>query len=160
MVGILQSTQFYFILILYNDYALFGSTFRLDQHGRISLMCGSGIQIKFSGLLLIFACENDLFGAHSNVHSFLIAYLVHFAINGNRTCSTDIDHTQFSSLAEILCTEFISGGQSDGAYRYCCSCNDSVDVAVHQLDLAGYEQILDQKLFSQTLCGIMLHISW
>jgi len=33
-------------------------------------------------------------------------------------------------------------------------------VAVYQLDLAGYEQILDQKLFSQTLCGIMLHISW
>ena len=53
-----------------------------------------------------------------------------------------------------------TGGQSDRAYRNCCSCNDSVDVAVHQLDLAGYEQILDQKLFSQTLCGIMLHISW
>ena len=123
-------------------------------------MCGSGIQIKFSRLLLIFACKNDLFGAHSNVHSFLVAYLVHFAINGNHTCSADIDHTQFSSLAEILCTEFISGGQSDRAYRYCCSCNDSVDVAVYQLDLAGYEQILDQKLFSQTLCGIMLHISW
>ena len=82
------------------------------------------------------------------------------AINGNHACSTDIDHTQFSSLAEIFCTEFISGGQSDRAYRNCCSCNDSVDVAVHQLDLAGYEQILDQKLFSQTLCGVMLHISW
>ena len=123
-------------------------------------MCGSGIQIKFSGLFLIFTCENDLLGAHSYVHSFLVTYLVHFAINGNHTCSADIDHTQFSSLTEILCTEFISGGQSDRAYRYCCSCNDSVDVAVYQLDLAGYEQILDQKLFSQTLCGVMLHISW
>ena len=73
-------------------------------------MCGSGIQIKFSGLFLIFTCENDLLGAHSYVHSFLVTYLVHFAINGNHTCSADIDHTQFSSLTEILCTEFISGG--------------------------------------------------
>ena len=160
VVCILQGTKLYLILRFYNNNTFLRCSFRLNQHGRACSVCRCRIQIILCRILAVITGKYNILWTHADVHSFLEANLVHLSVNSNCTGTADIDYSQFTPLAEILCTKFITCCQSKRFNRYCCSCDNSVNVAVYQLDFAGYEKILNQKLFSQTLCGIMLHIFW
>ena len=64
-------------------------------------------------------------------------------------------------ITEVLCTKLISCGQLKCTLCRCCtSCDNTIDVAIYQLDFAWYKQSLNQKFLSESLCGISLDISW
>ncbi len=64
----------------------------------------------------------------------------------------------FTALAEIFCAEPVPRSQCDRRYGHCGAGDNAVDMAVHKFDLSCLEQIVDQKLFAEPLCCIMLDI--
>ena len=158
VVCVFQAAKLHFVLVLYDNDTLLRYSLRLNQHGRAGSVGRCGIQIKFCRRGGIVAGKDNLLCAHADVHGLLEAYPVHPAVHGHGTRASDIDGAQFPSLAEVRRPQFLARRQGNGFHRHCRTRNDSVNVAVYQLNLTRYEEILNQKLLSQALRGIMLHI--
>ena len=98
VVGILQRSQFHFVFILHDHHPVFRRPFRFDQHRRITFMGGCTIQIKFCRLFFLLTFKYDFFHAHTDVHTFLVADRICFAVCENPSRRADIDHAHLSSL--------------------------------------------------------------
>ncbi len=110
MVCCLQGTEFYFVAVLDDDNTIFRCAFRLDENG---WMCG--VQVHCLNRILpcsgVIACKSNVAGAHADIHAFLLCNVVSLSIDGDGACAADIDDAKLTALTEILCAEFVAGGQ-------------------------------------------------
>ena len=160
VVRILETSELHLVFVPDDHDILRRLSLRPDQFRRICLVCRRAVQIKLCRIFRIGRGKGDLPRSHSDIHPFLMPYLVLPAIDRNGPCRSDIDDAKLPSLAEILCAELVPGSQCDRLYRYCRSSDDAVDMAVNELDLACPEQVVDQKLLAESLRGVAPDILW
>src|SRR5699024_10981109 len=96
------------------------------------------------------ALESDLFRSSSDIHAFSCVHFIYSSVHCYDPIAADVDDAHLSSLEKVLGSELISRCQFQfSAHRHCRSCNDSVDMAVDQIDLIRLEQILDQEFLPE-----------
>jgi len=98
VVGLLKRSKLFLVFILDDNNAFRRSSFSLNKNCWICLMCRCAVDIKLSRLACIAACKRNIFCSHSDIHALLVIYIILFTIDGDNTCSTDIDNAHFTSL--------------------------------------------------------------
>ena len=159
VVRVLKSSQLHLVLILDDDNAGLRLSFRLDVDCRISHMCRRAVQIELRRCVPVFALEGNVLRASSDIHAFPCVDLVDLSVHCNDPVAADIDDAHLSSLKKILGPELISRRQLQfSAHRHRRACDDTVNVAVDQIDLICLKQILDQKFLPESVGRVMLHV--
>ena len=159
LICVFHSTQMLLILVLDDHFALTGSAFPLDQYRGIRGMRRCGVDIKLRRILCIITFKFDILCAHSDIHTVAGRHFIYFAVDRDLSGTADIDHAHFTALEEIFRTQLIPCFQFQLLRnRSRRTGDDTVDVAVHQIDLVFVKHFLDQKFFSQTLCVIVSYI--
>ena len=140
VVGIFQCSKFYLVLVFYDHNAFFCFSLKFNMYCWVRYVCRCTVHVEFCRVRSIFTLERNIFGSSSNIHSVSCIYFINTSVNCDDSISTDIDDSKFSSLKEIFCTKFISCCENQFLIdRNCCSCDDTIDVAVYQIDLICLE---------------------
>jgi len=81
--------------------------FKCNAGGGIGGVCGITQQIKASRILCIVALKHDGRCAASNIHRIQSGDFIALAIDLYDTRSSDVEHTQFTSLQKHLGAQFV-----------------------------------------------------
>ena len=159
LVGIFDRTKVFLVFFLDDHFAFPGRTFALDQYRGIRLVRRCGIDIEFCRVLCIITFKNDILCTHADIHTVTRCHFIYPAVDRDLSGAADVDHAHFTALQEIFRTQLIARFQFQLLRnRSRRTGDDTVDVAVHQIDLVFIEYLLDQEFLTQTLCVIISHI--
>ena len=136
VIGFFQCSKLYFIFFFDDHNPVFRFPFEFDQNRRIGSMRRNTVDIEFCGILRILTLEYNVFCTHSDIHTVFVINRIFSAIYYNRALCSDIDDSHFSSLQKIFCAKLLSRCQSDRGLRHAGSCNNTINVAVYQLDFS------------------------